>query len=336
MPWQKLLLKRENGETIKAQAPEIISASRRTDVPAFYSQWFFHRLNKGYCAWLNPFSGQRNYVSFNNLRLIVFWSKNPRPLLAHLDTLKQKNIHTYIQFTLNDYEKEKLEPNLPPYRERLDTFKRLVDALGPGRVIWRFDPLLLTENLTMEELANRIAKIGKDLQGYTESLVFSFIEIEGYAKVRRNLKNFRPALREFTNDEKLSFAASLVKMNGQWNYKLANCCETLDFTSLGIRPNKCIDGELIYRLFGQDEVLKKFLGVKVTDLPLLGEKKIELTRQLKDTGQRAGCSCLKSKDIGEYETCTHDCLYCYATRSPQAAKGNKLAHQPSSETILTK
>ena len=104
--WTKIQIKRGNGETTEAQAPIIISASRSTDVPAFYSDWFFHRLKVGYSAWTNPFNGTKSYVSYKNTRFIVFWSKNPKPLLGHLDELKDRNIGCYIQYTLNDYEKE--------------------------------------------------------------------------------------------------------------------------------------------------------------------------------------------------------------------------------------
>ena len=150
--WRKIQIKRENGETVDAQAPIIVSASRSTDIPAFYADWFFHRLKVGYSAWTNPFNGVKSYVSYQNTRFIVFWSKNPRPLLDHLDYLKEKNIGCYIHYTLNDYEKEKLEQGVPVLQQRLDTFKRLVDKLGKGRVIWRFDPLILTDNISIDTL----------------------------------------------------------------------------------------------------------------------------------------------------------------------------------------
>ena len=143
--WQKTRIQRDNGERVEAIAPVIISASRSTDIPAFYADWFFHRLKIGYSAWTNPFNGVRSYVSYQNTRFIVFWSKNPKPLIAHLDELKERNIGCYIQYTLNDYVAENLEKNVPALEERIDTFQRLVEKLGIGRVIWRFDPLLLTD-----------------------------------------------------------------------------------------------------------------------------------------------------------------------------------------------
>ncbi len=168
----------------EAQAPAIISASRSTDIPAFYADWFFHRLKVGYSAWTNPFNGVKSFVSYEKCRFIVFWSKNPKPLLKHLDELKERNIGCYIQYTLNDYEKEGLEKGVRPLSERIDTFKRLVDRLGKGRVIWRFDPLILTDQTDIDDLLRKVEHIGDQLQGYTEKLVFSYADIALYKKVK--------------------------------------------------------------------------------------------------------------------------------------------------------
>ena len=112
--WQKTQIQRDNGIMAEAQAPVIISASRSTDIPTFYADWFFHRLKVGYSAWTNPFNGVKSFVSYDKCRFIVFWSKNPSPLLEHLDELKERNIGCYIQYTLNDYVKEGLEKGVPP------------------------------------------------------------------------------------------------------------------------------------------------------------------------------------------------------------------------------
>ena len=133
------------GERVAARTPVIVSASRATDIPACYADWFFERLRRGYVARINPFDGRRSYISFARTRAVVFWSKNPRPLLPRLAELRERGIHCYVQYTLNDYEDEGLEPHLPPLEERIDTFRRLAEHLGRGLVVWRFDPLLLTD-----------------------------------------------------------------------------------------------------------------------------------------------------------------------------------------------
>ena len=136
----------DQGEQAKAISPVIISASRATDIPAFFSSWLFERLEKGYCKWRNPYNGKDSYVSFANTRFIVFWSKNPAPMLEYLPRLREKEIGFYIQYTLNNYGAEGLERNVPPLARRIDTFKRIVDRHGIESAVWRFDPLILTDS----------------------------------------------------------------------------------------------------------------------------------------------------------------------------------------------
>ena len=158
MAWKKATIQLDNGAWADAQVPEIVSASRSTDIPAFYADWFFHRLEKGYSAWTNPFNGKKIYVSYQNTRFIVFWSKNPEKLIPHLDKLEQHipKIKCYVQYTLNDYVAEWLEKGVPSVERRIDTFKRLVDKLGKGHVIWRYDPLILTDQISMDDLLSLI------------------------------------------------------------------------------------------------------------------------------------------------------------------------------------
>ena len=131
----KVQLPMDDGTMIDAQAPVIVSASRSTDIPAYYADWFFHRLSAGWSAWKNPFNGKSLVVSYSRTHFIVFWSKNPRPLLRHLDTLRNMGIGCYVQLSLNDYVIEGLEPNVPPLEQRLDTFRELSEQLGKDGVI---------------------------------------------------------------------------------------------------------------------------------------------------------------------------------------------------------
>lgn len=145
--WAKVKIVRDDGTWADAQAPVIVSASRSTDIPAFYADWFFYRLQRGYSAWMNPFNRNKSFVSYQHTRFIVFGSKYSAPLFPFLTILKEKQINCYIQYTLNDYEKEGLEEGVPSVEKRIDTFKRLVDELGFGHVVWRFDPLMLTDQI---------------------------------------------------------------------------------------------------------------------------------------------------------------------------------------------
>ncbi len=349
--WHKIQIKRENGETVDAQAPIIVSASRSTDIPAFYADWFFHRLKVGYSAWTNPFNGVKSYVSYQNTRFIVFWSKNPRPLLDHLDYLKERNIGCYIQYTLNDYEKEKLEQGVPALQQRIDTFKQLVDKLGKGRVVWRFDPLILTDDISIDSLLSKIEHIGDLLQGYTEKLVFSYADILSYRKVKTNLEKSHIPYHEWTEPQMLDFAERLAELNKKWGYTLATCGEKVDLQQFGIEHNHCVDDNLMIRFAYDDKALMDFLKVKTFPIPvpnLFGESEplpddaIILPNNTyathgdnRDKGQRLFCGCIVSKDIGEYNTCPHLCEYCYANSSKEIAVRHWKEHKknPFGETI---
>ena len=300
-----------------AQTPIVISASRATDIPAFYSDWFFERLSKGYVRWRNPFNGKDSYVSFANTRFVVFWSKNPAPLIPNLHILRDRGIGCYVQYTLNDYEKDGFEANVPSLQHRIDTFKCLVDTLGEGTVVWRFDPLVLTETVPEESLLEKIENIAERLHGYTEKLVFSFADIGSYKKVGNNLTHAGIKYKEWDNESMLSFAKKLSELNESWGLQLATCSEPIALEQFNIDHNRCIDPELIARLTPDDAVLQNFLFNARTD-----------------GGQRKHCGCILSKDIGAYNTCPHGCAYCYANTSPVSASYNHLHHDTGNDSII--
>jgi hypothetical protein len=304
----------DEGDEVSAVCPVIISASRSTDIPAYYAEWFVHRLSKGYIRWVNSFNPNLlYYVSFEKTRAIVFWSKNPKPLFPYLDTLDSVVSTYYFQYTLNDYENEGFEPSVPSLDDRIATFIALAQRLGKNRVIWRFDPVLLSPSLDMKTLLTRIAYIGDRISPYTEKLVFSFVDTS-YAKVKRQSDNY--FFRTPTSEEKEEFIKGLIYLNQRWHLVLASCA---DGTSYGteIEHNSCIDAVLLRRICRDDEVLLRYLD-----------------KAGKDPGQRPACRCIRSKDIGQYDTCLHGCVYCYATRH-EKAKMNALKHtaQPWNDTI---
>lgn len=305
MKWKTEIL--ANGE--HAIAPEIISASRATDIPAFYSKWFLKRLQDGFLTWKNPFNGRKQYVSFSNTRLIVFWSKNPAPLLPYLPILDKKNVNYYFHFTLNNYEKENYEPNLPDLKQRLETFINLSDCIGKEKVIWRFDPIFTSSELSQDELLERISALGEQLHPYTNRLVFSFADIEKYKKVRNNLAKKSISYKTLTTEERMSFVEKLSKKCNPWNIDLRACAQEEDYSLYHVKPNKCIDDVLIAELFPKDDALMNYIyGRQKSAFP-------EPRKGLKDTGQRKHCQCIKSKDIGMYNSCPHLCAYCYANTS---------------------
>jgi len=337
MNWNKIEITTEKGEKVFAQAPVIVSASRSTDIPAFYSEWFIDRLKKGYLKWKNPFNGVPLYVSFKKTRLIVFWSKNPKPIIKHLDYLDSNNINYYFQYTLNDYSKEHLEENVPNLESRIDTFMQLSDKIGKDKVIWRFDPYILTDTTGVDELLKRTEYIGNRLKNYTSKLVFSYADIKTYKKVQNNLRKDSIPYLEFNDRTMNELALGLKELNKNWRFEIGTCAEKIDLDKYGIVHNKCIDDDLMIKLFNHDKLLMDFLGVKIEQPTIFDpNQKITKTRNLKDKGQRQACGCIMSKDIGQYNTCPHECVYCYANTSKEIAIKNFKAHKmnPNSETII--
>lgn len=352
--WTKISRKIDDGTIVSMQAPLIISASRSTDIPAFYADWFFYRLKKGYSVWTNPFNGAKSYVSYDKTRFIIFWSKNPRPLLPYLHILRERNINCYIQYTLNDYEDERLE-KVPLLANRIETFKLLVEQLGKGCVVWRFDPMILTDNISIDDLLRKVQNIGDQLKDYTEKLVFSYADITIYKKVKRNLEASGIPFHEWNIVQMEEFADKLSAMNRdrKWNFQIATCGEKIDIRKYGIIHNRCIDGDLIVRLAWNDKELMEFMKVKIEEIPaptlfgqpelpdgviLLPHNRYFISTHKKDLGQRQFCECMASKDIGEYNTCPHLCEYCYANTTKQIALENWRRHQDNkfADTITGK
>ncbi len=318
--WENIDIVIDDGRVVQAIAPVIISASRSTDLPAFYSDWFIRRLQAGYCVWKNPFNQSLQYVSFAKTRVVVFWSKNPAPLIPRLSEIEGLNY--YFQFTLNDYQGIGLEPGLPSLNDRVNTFVKLSQLIGKDKMIWRFDPLILTDRINVEELLVRVGRVGNQIHNYTSKLVFSFADITDYRKVASNLDKAGIRWREFQAVDIERFCVGLVELNKRWGLTLATCGEQVDLGHFGIVKNRCIDGELMTQEFRSDALLMDFLNFSdhgCISLPLgLGSE----WSRLKDKGQRKACGCIVSKDIGSYNTCAHRCIYCYANTSPEAAVRN--------------
>lgn len=315
MPWPKTTITIDSGETKEAVAPLIISASRSTDIPAFYGQWFMRRLDAGYVRWVNPFSGTPMYVSLREARLIVFWSKNPRPILPMLEELDRKGLSYYFHVTINDYEKEGLEKGVPPLAERIETFKRLSGMIGKKRVVWRFDPFCITDTLAPPDLLNRIKLIGDAVAGYTERLTVSFIT--RYVKVEKNLKNAGVRIRAWNDADRAAVLTGIGDYAREWGLSAVTCAEEENLDRYGILRGKCIDDDLIANVFGHDGKLAGFLS---------------RGGAIKDKGQRPSCRCIISKDIGSYGTCGHRCLYCYAGSRPRrpAQTGPQMTNESDS------
>ena len=349
-----------SGEQVDALAPMIVSASRSTDIPAFHMRWFMDRLDAGYLAWTNPFNRRRSYVSFERARAVVFWTKHAAGLLPHLDALDERGPGYYVQYSVNDYEREGLERNLPALQLRIDTFRRLADRLGPERVIWRYDPILLAPGLDLDEVLGRVERVGDALAPHTRKLVFSFVDVRAYRKVQHSLVRESPLFdrdnvlsAELSAEQRFAAVRRLATLRDRWarvspGFELATCAESGDYGAWGVAANKCIDGDLLARLFPHDRELMSALGRGQRHNPptarqasLFGSPALPIqplnaapTKDLKDKGQREECGCIQSKDIGAYDTCAHGCSYCYANTSRRVVERNLRDRRRGSESII--
>jgi len=347
--WNEIEIVRDNGEIVNAKTPAIISASRSTDIPAFYAKWLVNRLKKGYITWYNPFNKSQPYfISFKNAKVFVFWTKNAAPLIPYLNEFDDRGINYYFQYTLNDYEKEKFEPNIPSLKNRINKFKELSEKIGKEKVIWRFDPLIITDKLTPRELLIRIWNIGNQLMGYTNKLVFSFVDVKAYRKVQNNLVKETESFSkesvlnaELNKEQIIEVVEGLSKIKSAWKDKgwdveMATCCEQDNLEKYGIEHNRCIDDGLMRKLFSHDNELMHFLNYGKLPDNLQGTlfESNQTKVSLKDTGQRKACGCIFSKDIGMYDTCRHHCIYCYANTSIKTVEKNFKLHDENYESII--
>lgn len=284
----------------------IISASRRTDIPAYYSDWFYNRVREGYLCVRNPMNAhQISRISLDPavVDCIVFWTKNPEPMLARLNELAAYQY--YFQVTLTGYGHD-VEANLPDKHEvLLPAFKQLANKVGSERVIWRYDPILFNERYTPEYHLRAVRQIAAELEGCTEKCVISFVDT--YAKNRKNMERLQA--RELSAAELQDFAAELASITRSHGMVTGSCAEKIDLAACGIEHNACIDGELIARLVGAEMDVKK------------------------DPVQRGACGCMASIEVGTYNTCQHGCVYCYANYSPEAVAASCACYDPDSPLL---
>lgn len=285
----------------------IISASRRTDIPAFYSDWFINRLQAGFVFVKNPLNAYQ--VSRVDLRpesveCIVFWTKNPQNMIDKLNYLDSCKYRYYFQFTLNSYNRD-MEPNVPGKAELIETFKVLSDRIGSDRVIWRYDPILLTGQITIDYHAKYFDYLAAQLAGYTQRCVISFIDL--YRKINRQMQAVNA--RAPAENEMVEIGDRLVASVAKYGITIETCAERIDLAAVGIQHGRCIDDRLV---------------AMITGSPIEAGK---------DAGQRDACGCISSVDIGAYNTCSHQCAYCYANVSRKTIDKNIKAHSDTSPLL---
>lgn len=284
----------------------ILSASRRTDIPAFYSDWFINRLREGYAYVRNPMYPKKVskiILSNETIDCIVFWTKNPSTMIPKLEMLKDYTY--YFQYTLNPYSRE-IETNVPSYEAKIKTFITLSQYIGKDRVIWRYDPIFLTNTIDTKFHILKFKEMANTLKEYTSKVVISILD--NYRKIKKNMDFI--GLVDMSKEELALVLTSFKEIADKSNLVIQSCAEDIDLSSYGIFPGKCIDDHLISQLTGQ--------SISVS----------------KDRNQREVCQCVESIDIGSYNTCLHNCKYCYANFNPQIVRKNYEIHDDNSPFLF--
>jgi len=284
----------------------ILSVSRRTDIPAFYTEWFFNRLKEGYVLVRNPM----NYHQVSRVNLtpdvidcIVFWTKDPTNMLDKLDLLKEYDY--YFQITINPYDSQ-IERNVPQKEHIIESFKRLSVSIGKKRTIWRYDPIILTDRIDLAYHQKYFDILASKLKDYTERCIISFVDM--YRKTERNMDSINASA--VSRKDMMDIGKILSGIASGYGLRIEACSEPVDLSSAGIKPAKCIDEMLVAEITG------RIINVQ------------------KDKNQRDICGCAESIDIGAYNTCKHGCLYCYANYSDTAVKNNSIKHDPKSPMLI--
>ena len=285
----------------------ILSVSRRTDIPAFYAEWFMERLRQKYVLVRNPFnihSISRIPLTPDNVDSIVFWTKNSKPIHRYLDEIDELGYKYYFQYTITPY-KNDLEEKVQDKKEIVEIFKKLSEKIGSEKVVLRYDPVILNNNYTIDFHKKAFARLCDLLAPYTEKIIFSFLD--DYKKISKNIKQLN--IKEISEEEMYIMAEYFADTAKNYNLKIESCAEQIDLERFGINHGKCID----------DELIEKITGYKIS--------------AGKDN-QRNACGCVKCIDIGEYNTCMHKCLYCYANINKDAAFKNYKLHDKKSPLLI--
>lgn len=290
----------------------IISASRRTDIPAFYAKWFINRIREGYCTVPNPFNPKqvsRISLKPEDVDVIVFWTRYPRPLMPYLNELNDRGYRYYFLYTLMNNPRA-LDPKSPSHKRSLNTFRVLSNRIGREKVIWRYDPIVFTRISDWNFHGETYQRIAEELKGHTSRCIISIVDI--YRKTAKRLKLLEgKGIRILAPPEK-KFAELMKSMSDSAainGMDIQRCAEAPGPALHGIPPGKCIDDGLSHRVFG-----------------------LEVTHR-KDPSQRAACGCVASRDVGIYDTCLFGCSYCYATTNLDRARERRRNHDPASPSL---
>lgn len=281
----------------------ILNTGQRTDIPAFYSEWFMNRIKEGYVYVRNPFYPTlvtKFILDSDVVDVLCFCSKNPKPMLKYIDQLKAYHQLWYV--TITPYGRD-IERNVPSFKEVIETFKELSTHLNSKCVIWRYDPIFIDEKYSVEYHVRAFNHMAKRLMGYTDKEVISFIDL--FDKVKRNF----PEVTEPTHDEQERIIKAFVSICKKYNMQLYTCCENKEFAKYGVIVSGCMSQEVI-------------------------EDALDLRLNIEMNKARKECQCLLGNDIGSYNSCLHGCKYCYANNEMNKVKENFSKHDPASPLLI--
>ena len=286
----------------------IISASKRTDIPSYYGQWFVNRLRDGYVLVQNPYNRDR-YSKAILIRecvdIIVFWTKNPKPFLKYLSEIDEMGYPYYFQFTLTPYGRE-IEKGLPDKEELIEIFVAISDKIGKNRVVWRYDPIIIDDTYTLDYHREKFSYMAKKLSNSTNRCVISFVD--SYKNVTARMG--KDPSYKMTENNILAIAKLLSNIAKENNIELFTCAEEICLEQFGIQHGACIDKKLIENILGQN------------------------INSRKGKNQRNTCLCVESIDIGTYNCCANGCNYCYALTNEKLALANMARHNPNSPILI--
>ncbi len=288
----------------------IVSASYRTDIPAFYGPWFMDRLSDGLCRVANPYGGKDYTVSLRREDVdgFVFWTKNAEPFLDALAEVGRRGFPFFLQVTVNGYPGA-LERSVPVMERSVAVMKSLAETYGPRATVWRYDPLVVTDLTPPDWHIANFAALARSLHGACDEVVISFAQI--YRKTRRNLQRAARAhgfaWRDPAPEEKISLAERLAQIAADHGMRLTICSQPALLVN-GILPARCIDVARLSDVAGRTITAKR-------------------------KGNREGCLCSESRDIGAYDTCPMGCVYCYAVSSRNAAQKRRQNHSANEITL---
>lgn len=296
----------------------IISASYKTDIPAFYGSWFMQRLRAGYCKMVNPYGQQVYTISLvpEEVEGFVFWTKNITPFLSSLTTIRCLGFPFLVQYTITGYPRE-LELRVVDTARALASLRHVAEAYGPAVAIWRYDPILLTSLTPPDWHRRNFATLARSLEGATDEVVVSFAQV--YKKTRRNVEQAARASGFTWNEHEATppevirvMIADLAAIAAAHGMRLSICSQKALQVPGVTQEARCVDAVRLERVSGRS-----------------------LAHKIKLHGNREECGCYASRDIGEYDTCPHGCVYCYAVQNRELALDRYKVHDPASEFLFT-